>query len=28
DLWVTLGWTVLITAVMAPIAIRKFKTKS
>ncbi|MFF3494891.1 ABC transporter permease [Streptomyces sp. NPDC002795] len=28
DLWVTLGWTALITAVMAPIAIRKFTTKS
>ncbi|MFZ3570893.1 MULTISPECIES: ABC transporter permease [unclassified Streptomyces] len=28
DLWVTLGWTAVITAVMAPIAIRKFTTKS
>jgi oleandomycin transport system permease protein len=28
DLWVTVGWSVAITAVMAPIAIHKFKTKS
>ncbi|MEU3985704.1 ABC transporter permease [Streptomyces sp. NPDC026672] len=28
DLWVTLGWSVVITAVMAPIAVRKFRTKS
>ncbi|MET9966457.1 ABC transporter permease [Streptomyces sp. NPDC006356] len=28
DLWVTLGWSVAITAVMAPIAIHKFRTKS
>ncbi|MCX5533913.1 ABC transporter permease [Streptomyces sp. NBC_00006] len=28
DLWVTLGWTAVLTAVMAPIAIRKFTTKS
>ncbi|MFD7610161.1 ABC transporter permease [Streptomyces sp. NPDC059828] len=28
DVWVTLIWSVLITAVMAPIAIRKFRTKS
>ncbi|MDX2545288.1 ABC transporter permease [Streptomyces sp. WI04-05B] len=28
DLWVTVGWSVAITAVMAPIAIHKFRTKS
>ncbi|MEU6405996.1 ABC transporter permease [Streptomyces sp. NPDC046985] len=28
SLWVTLGWSVGITAVMAPIAIHKFRTKS
>lgn len=28
DLWVTLGWTAVLTAVMAPIAIRKFTKKS
>ena len=28
DLWVTLGWSVAITAIMAPIAIHKFRTKS
>ncbi|MGW0336781.1 ABC transporter permease [Streptomyces sp. NPDC003011] len=28
DLWVTLGWSVALTAVMAPIAIHKFRTKS
>ncbi|MGV9253734.1 ABC transporter permease [Streptomyces sp. NPDC003697] len=28
DLWVTLGWSVLLTAVMAPVAIHKFRTKS
>jgi oleandomycin transport system permease protein len=28
DLLVTLGWSVGLTAVMAPIAIHKFKTKS
>ncbi|MEU6607620.1 ABC transporter permease [Streptomyces shenzhenensis] len=28
DLWVTLAWSVLITAVMAPVAIHKFRTKS
>ncbi|MFJ2233830.1 ABC transporter permease [Streptomyces sp. NPDC087859] len=28
DLWVTLAWSVAITAVMAPVAIHKFKTKS
>lgn len=28
DLWVTLGWSVLLTAVMAPISIHKFRTKS
>ncbi|MES5825081.1 ABC transporter permease [Streptomyces sp. RG80] len=28
DLWVTLAWSVLITAVMAPVAIHKFKSKS
>ncbi|MFJ3333366.1 ABC transporter permease [Streptomyces sp. NPDC086766] len=28
DLWVTLVWSVLITAVMAPVAIHKFRTKS
>ncbi|MFD4527102.1 ABC transporter permease [Streptomyces sp. NPDC058470] len=28
DLWVTLGWTALITVVMAPYAIHKFRTKS
>ncbi|KES07383.1 ABC transporter [Streptomyces toyocaensis] len=27
DLWMTLGWSVGITAVMAPVAIRKFRTK-
>ncbi|MER5480684.1 ABC transporter permease [Streptomyces sp. NPDC002734] len=27
DLWVTLGWTALLTAVMAPYAIRKFTTR-
>ncbi|MEI5100199.1 ABC transporter permease [Streptomyces sp. PmtG] len=28
DVWVTLGWSVLLTAVMAPIAIHKFRTKT
>ncbi|MFI9765781.1 ABC transporter permease [Streptomyces sp. NPDC052415] len=28
DLWLTLGWSVLLTAVMAPIAIHKFRTKT
>ncbi|MER6331453.1 ABC transporter permease [Streptomyces sp. NPDC001034] len=28
DLWVTVGWAVAITAVMAPVAIHKFRTKS
>ncbi|NEC86660.1 ABC transporter permease [Streptomyces sp. SID12501] len=28
DLWVTIGWSVAITAVMAPVAIHKFRTKS
>ncbi|WKE72006.1 ABC transporter permease [Streptomyces sp. WP-1] len=28
DLWVTVGWSVAITAVMAPFAIHKFRTKS
>ncbi|MFB8243721.1 ABC transporter permease [Streptomyces sp. NPDC001046] len=28
DLWVTLGWSVAITAVMAPVAIHKFRTKT
>ncbi|WP_405643355.1 ABC transporter permease [Streptomyces sp. NBC_00019] len=28
DLWVTLAWSVAITAIMAPVAIHKFKTKS
>ncbi|MFI1601002.1 ABC transporter permease [Streptomyces griseofuscus] len=28
DLWVTVGWSVAITAVMAPVAIHKFRTKS
>ncbi|MER5950691.1 ABC transporter permease [Streptomyces sp. NPDC001904] len=28
DLWVTLAWTALLTAVMAPVAIRKFTTKN
>ncbi|WP_338676310.1 ABC transporter permease [Streptomyces sp. SCSIO 30461] len=28
DVWVTLIWSVAITAVMAPIAVRKFRTKS
>jgi oleandomycin transport system permease protein len=28
DLWVTLAWSVAITAVMAPVAINKFKSKS
>ncbi|MEU2158608.1 ABC transporter permease [Streptomyces sp. NPDC019396] len=28
DVWVTLIWSVVITAVMAPVAIRKFRTKS
>ncbi|MFF3610865.1 ABC transporter permease [Streptomyces sp. NPDC002580] len=28
DLWVTLGWTAVLTLVMAPIAIHKFRTKS
>ncbi|MEV5439497.1 ABC transporter permease [Streptomyces sp. NPDC052682] len=27
DLWMTLGWSVAITAVMAPVAIHKFRTK-
>ena len=27
-LWVTIGWSVAITAVMAPVAIHKFRTKS
>ncbi|WP_030670968.1 ABC transporter permease [Streptomyces cellulosae] len=28
DLWVTIAWSVAITAVMAPVAIHKFRTKS
>jgi oleandomycin transport system permease protein len=28
DLWVTVGWSVVITAIMAPVAIHKFRTKS
>ncbi|GGU77963.1 transport permease protein [Streptomyces filipinensis] len=28
DLWMTVGWSVALTAVMAPIAIHKFRTKS
>ncbi|WP_307804859.1 ABC transporter permease [Streptomyces sp. VRA16 Mangrove soil] len=28
DLWMTLGWTALLTAVMAPVAIRKYTKKS
>ncbi|MFH8974044.1 ABC transporter permease [Streptomyces sp. NPDC017890] len=28
DLWVTLGWSAALTAVMAPVAIHKFRTKS
>ncbi|PZT69643.1 ABC transporter permease [Streptomyces sp. SW4] len=28
DLWLTVGWSVALTAVMAPIAIHKFRTKS
>ena len=28
DVWVTLIWSVVITAVMAPVAIHKFRTKS
>ncbi|MCD7437444.1 ABC transporter permease [Streptomyces lincolnensis] len=28
DLWVTIGWSVAITAVMAPVAIHKFRTKN
>ncbi|MFK4146660.1 ABC transporter permease [Streptomyces sp. NPDC004065] len=28
DLWVTVAWSVAITAVMAPVAIHKFRTKS
>lgn len=28
DVWVTLAWSVAITAVMAPVAIHKFRTKS
>ncbi|MFI1563240.1 ABC transporter permease [Streptomyces sp. NPDC020490] len=28
DVWVTLGWSVAITAVMAPVAVRKFRTKA
>ncbi|QNP73052.1 ABC transporter permease [Streptomyces roseirectus] len=28
DLWVTLGWSAAITAVMAPVAIHKFRTKT
>ncbi|CAM5293601.1 ABC transporter permease [Streptomyces fumanus] len=28
DLWVTLAWSVALTAVMAPVAIHKFRTKS
>ncbi|MFI2435697.1 ABC transporter permease [Streptomyces sp. NPDC018693] len=28
DLWMTLGWSAAITAVMAPVAIHKFRTKS
>ncbi|MGW0824665.1 ABC transporter permease [Streptomyces sp. NPDC002845] len=28
DLWVTLGWSVVLTLVMAPIAIHKYRTKS
>ncbi|MBC2902501.1 ABC transporter permease [Streptomyces cupreus] len=28
DLWLTLGWSVVLTAVMAPIAIHKFRTKT
>ncbi|MGW0991767.1 ABC transporter permease [Streptomyces sp. NPDC002520] len=28
DLWVTVAWSVVITAVMAPVAVHKFRTKS
>ncbi|MET9442779.1 ABC transporter permease [Streptomyces sp. NPDC006610] len=28
DVWLTLGWSALLTAVMAPIAIHKFRTKT
>ncbi|MFJ5778744.1 ABC transporter permease [Streptomyces sp. NPDC093094] len=28
DLWITVGWSVAITAVMAPVAIHKFRTKT
>jgi oleandomycin transport system permease protein len=28
DLWITLGWSAAITAVMAPVAIHKFRTKT
>ncbi|MBQ0830082.1 ABC transporter permease [Streptomyces tagetis] len=28
NLWITLGWSVALTAVMAPVAIHKFRTKS
>jgi oleandomycin transport system permease protein len=28
DVWLTLAWSAAITAVMAPIAIHKFRTKS
>jgi oleandomycin transport system permease protein len=28
DLWMTVGWSVALTAVMAPIAIHKFRTKA
>lgn len=28
DLWLTLGWSALLTAVMAPVAIHKFRTKN
>ncbi|GLW50640.1 transport permease protein [Streptomyces sp. NBRC 14336] len=28
DLWLTLGWSVALTAVMAPIAVHKFRTKT
>lgn len=28
DIWVTVGWSVVLTVVMAPIAIHKFRTKS
>ncbi|MEV6960398.1 ABC transporter permease [Streptomyces sp. NPDC051207] len=28
DLWMTIGWSVAITAVMAPVAVHKFRTKA